>query len=142
MALGYAGQPQGNLATEFYLAITGKEVYALTAPSNVVVVGHSLGGGLAGLVSMLSGVEGHGYDHMPFAAGAINEAFDLYKKNKNGFDAGFLDLINKWGGINPEEAQLLQEAVGRLQELAEANDNLDVCHIEPFLKNGGIRRAA
>ena len=51
IALGYAGQPQGDLATEFYLSVTGQHVHALTAPDNVVVVGHSLGGGPAGLVS-------------------------------------------------------------------------------------------
>ena len=56
VALGYADQPQGNLATEFYLTVTGKHVYDLTAPSNVVVVGHSLGGGLAGMISTMSGV--------------------------------------------------------------------------------------
>ena len=39
---------------------------AAPAPG-VVVTGHSLGGGLAGLVSTLSGVPGVGFDYMPFS---------------------------------------------------------------------------
>ena len=45
IALGYADQPQGNLATEFYSAVTGQSVFNPNVPSNVVVTGHSLGAG-------------------------------------------------------------------------------------------------
>jgi hypothetical protein len=67
---GFSGgifAPQADLAVEFYTSVTGRPAFYITPP-NAVVVGHSLGGGLAGLVSMWAGIEGHGYDHMPFGA--------------------------------------------------------------------------
>jgi hypothetical protein len=60
---------QSALALEFYKSATGKSVFEGDA-GNVTVTGHSLGGGLAGLVSWLSGAEGLLFDHMPFGIAA------------------------------------------------------------------------
>lgn len=52
---GWGNQAQSDLALQFYKAATGLDPFALAIPSNVVLTGHSLGGGLAGFVSALSG---------------------------------------------------------------------------------------
>jgi hypothetical protein len=59
--LGGAGTPtsQTSLALEFYQSVTGKSVFE-GAAANTIVTGHSLGGGLAGLVSALSTTPGLG----------------------------------------------------------------------------------
>ena len=50
--LGGSGSPtsQTSLALEFYESVTGKSVFE-GAAENTILTGHSLGGGLAGLVS-------------------------------------------------------------------------------------------
>lgn len=60
---------QADEALSFYSAVTGKNYWEGPA-ENTIVVGHSLGGGLAGFVSFLSGTEGVGFDHMPFGIAA------------------------------------------------------------------------
>lgn len=56
---------QVKLALDFYKAVTGKTVYEGVA-ANTALTGHSLGGGLAGLASALSGTPAVTFDHMPF----------------------------------------------------------------------------
>ena len=69
LGAGYAPAAQGELAIRFYEAVSGLSVYA-AGGVKPIVTGHSLGGGLAGYVAMLSGSEAIGYDHMPFGAAA------------------------------------------------------------------------
>lgn len=57
---------QADETVEFYSAV----VDSLPSNTNVILTGHSLGGGLAGLASVLSGTEGYGFDHMPFGIAA------------------------------------------------------------------------
>ncbi len=64
---------QVDEALSFYAAVTGQSVFA-GAAANVVLTGHSLGGGLAGIVSMLSGTTGIGFDYMPPEIIAFNLA--------------------------------------------------------------------
>jgi hypothetical protein len=66
---GFVDASQAGLAIEFFEAVTGSSAYTPAAP-NVVLTGHSLGGGLAGLVSALSGAESLLFDHMPFGIAA------------------------------------------------------------------------
>jgi hypothetical protein len=61
------GAAQAIQAAEFYTAVTGQSIHAGVS-ANTVLTGHSLGGGLAGYVSALTGTQGVGYDHMPFGA--------------------------------------------------------------------------
>jgi hypothetical protein len=56
---------QTAFAVDFYKAVTDETVYE-TSSDNVTLTGHSLGGGLAGAVSWLSGKEVLVFDHMPF----------------------------------------------------------------------------
>ena len=56
---------QYGLAMQFYQTITGKSVYD-GAASSTILTGHSLGGGLAGMVGALSGTETLTFDHAPF----------------------------------------------------------------------------
>jgi hypothetical protein len=55
---------QIQLALDFYKEVTGKTVYDGVA-ENTILTGHSLGGGLAGLASALSGTPAVTFDHMP-----------------------------------------------------------------------------
>ena len=63
------GVPTGQvrMALDFYTAASGNSIYD-GAQSDVILTGHSLGGGLAGIVSSLSHTQGLGFDHMPFGA--------------------------------------------------------------------------
>jgi hypothetical protein len=64
-----AGTPtdQSRLALDFYNDVTNGGLPTADTAPNTIVTGHSLGGGLAGLVSTLTGVKGVGFDHMPIA---------------------------------------------------------------------------
>ncbi len=67
--IGFSAASQAGMALEFYTAVTGKARYAGAAP-DVTVTGHSLGGGLAGFVSSLSGTSAVGFNWMPFGLAA------------------------------------------------------------------------
>jgi hypothetical protein len=56
LGAGFSPASQAGLARNFYEAVANQPVFA-AAPSNVILTGHSLGGGLAGLVSTLRGTE-------------------------------------------------------------------------------------
>ena len=81
--LGGSGTPtsQTSLALEFYRSVTGKSVFE-GAAENTILTGHSLGGGLAGLVSALSTTPGLGYDYMPF--GLLSYAHYYYEQISGG----------------------------------------------------------
>jgi len=68
VAVGSPNEPQALMAIEFYKAIVGAGNDPRTA--NVEVTGHSLGGGLAGLVGALYGKTSLIFDHMPFQLAA------------------------------------------------------------------------
>ncbi len=66
---GFTEDTQAGRAIQFYEMVTGKSVHDGPA-EDVVLTGHSLGGGLAGFVSMLSGTEAVVFDNMPFGIAA------------------------------------------------------------------------
>ena len=70
LGAGFPSASQGTMARQFYETVTGQSVFA-AAPSDVILTGHSLGGGLAGFIGALSGAETVGFDHMPFGQAAI-----------------------------------------------------------------------
>lgn len=59
---GYADASQATWAKKFYEVVTKQSVYADVAPSNVVLTGHSLGGGLAGHVAALARTSALAFD--------------------------------------------------------------------------------
>ena len=71
VGLGLA-QPSAQAldAFDFYRQVAHRDSIFSSAPANLVLTGHSLGGGLAGLVSSISGARGVGFDHMPFGVSA------------------------------------------------------------------------
>jgi hypothetical protein len=52
-------------AIAFYQSVTGKAGLYDGVASDVVLTGHSLGGGLAAFVSAASGTKAYAFDHMP-----------------------------------------------------------------------------
>jgi len=69
MGTGYPAAWQGELSIDVFEAVAGHGIYDENG-AKPYVTGHSLGGGLSGFISLLSGAEGYGYDHMPFGAAA------------------------------------------------------------------------
>ncbi|TAZ71163.1 hypothetical protein ELH72_30080, partial (plasmid) [Rhizobium ruizarguesonis] len=73
---GFIGsESQADEAIDFYQKVTGQN-YWETA-TNTQLVGHSLGGGLAGFLSFLSGTSGRGFDYMPFGLAAWLQNYSL-----------------------------------------------------------------
>jgi hypothetical protein len=64
---------QGPLALQFYSAVTHQS-YQDGIAAKTILTGHSLGGGLAGYVSALTGTPALIFDHMPFAQVANDNA--------------------------------------------------------------------
>ncbi|KJF65242.1 alpha/beta hydrolase family protein [Rhizobium nepotum] len=67
---GYGEASQATLALDFYKQVMGHSAFDDTG-AQPILTGHSLGGGLAGFVSFISGATGVGFDHMPFGEGAM-----------------------------------------------------------------------
>ncbi|OYU46978.1 MAG: hypothetical protein CFE31_18975 [Rhizobiales bacterium PAR1] len=76
MGLAVPGEgSQPYFAQKFYEQITGKSLFPgagrdASSPGDIIFTGHSLGGGLAGLVGSRSCTKTHAYDNMPYAAAA------------------------------------------------------------------------
>jgi hypothetical protein len=82
---GFADQSQAGLAIKFYKDVTGVSVYDATDPIahpfvKPILTGHSLGGGLAGLVGALSWSDARLFDHMPFGPAAVAQILAEAKK--------------------------------------------------------------
>jgi len=69
LGAGFEHASQAKLAQEFYTAVTGKSHFEY-AGDDVILTGHSLGGGLAGYLSALTGTKAYGFDHMTFGPAA------------------------------------------------------------------------
>lgn len=74
---GSADQPQARLAIEFYKSVAAAINTQNADPyaANIIVTGHSSGGGLAGLVGAIYGKEGVVFDNMAFVTAARNLSF-------------------------------------------------------------------
>jgi Ca2+-binding RTX toxin-like protein len=76
---------QADAALSYYSKATSSFISNQSIPSNFSLTGHSLGGGLAGFVSSLSGVNAEIFDNMPF----VNATFIEFLKisgNSSNFD--------------------------------------------------------
>lgn len=71
MGAGLASR-QAPFAEQFYQRITAQTGPFGNAPADLLLTGHSLGGGLAGYIAALSGGRGIIFDAMPYAAASIN----------------------------------------------------------------------
>jgi len=70
-AAGYIGPgSQAGLAFQFYQDVSHQSILDGADP-NVILTGHSLGGGLAGLVSSITGTSATLFDHSPFSWAAV-----------------------------------------------------------------------
>lgn len=77
---------QAQLALDFYSSVTGRSITDGPAP-DVILTGHSMGGGLAEIVSLLTGTKGVGFDYMPtaVAAGVIGAGLGISSLQKAAF---------------------------------------------------------
>ena len=64
---------QARLAAEFYQAVNGDSI---ASSSTITLVGHSLGGGLAGFIGAIYQQDAVLFDNMPFEA-AAQDAYDI-----------------------------------------------------------------
>jgi hypothetical protein len=69
LGVGWAWAGQSGLTVDLYEAVAGHDIHD-EAGIKPLVTGHSLGGGLAGYASLLSGSTGYTWDHMPFGFAA------------------------------------------------------------------------
>ncbi len=74
---GYLFTPQMAAALKVYNQITGASWLDAYAPGNVTVTGQSLGGGIAGAVSYLTGANGVIFENMTFRT-AVETAFPIF----------------------------------------------------------------
>jgi Ca2+-binding RTX toxin-like protein len=94
--------PQAQLAVQFYNLVKDSS----TNPTNISVTGHSLGGGLAGYVGALYGLQGRLFDNMAFELAASNAKFYAslaYQGNPPptlAAESGAL-LLSAYGGAQP-----------------------------------------
>ncbi|MEZ5697137.1 MAG: hypothetical protein R3E18_12110 [Sphingomonadaceae bacterium] len=163
VGLGVAAEEtQSNLALEFYSAVTGApvtDIMSTDVPDDVVVVGHSLGGGLAGLVASLSGAEGYGYDHMPFVQGAYYYAINFMAALAEASnDPEFLDVLaekatpEEFGDIKTKLQQFGQAYQGTIDDFELAGlrppsvDNFTAVAVEgellTYVRNGDVQNIA
>ncbi|MEQ1714036.1 MAG: hypothetical protein ABL908_21935, partial [Hyphomicrobium sp.] len=73
LGVDYSGADQAQLAKEFYTIVSGQQVYGGTPPDNLILTGHSLGGGLAAFVASLTGAQASIYNNIPFGSGVVAE---------------------------------------------------------------------
>ncbi|MGD0643259.1 MAG: hypothetical protein ABSC22_21170, partial [Roseiarcus sp.] len=76
---GVPGGPDATRAVDFYQAVANDvdpSAYNNYQSANIVLTGHSLGGGLAGYVGAIYGQQGVLFDSMPFAAAAQSAYID------------------------------------------------------------------
>jgi hypothetical protein len=78
LGAGFPQASQGGLSIDFFESVVGGgdanfSAFDEGAGDGVIVTGHSLAGGLAGYISLITGAEGVGFDHMPFGAAALAE---------------------------------------------------------------------
>ncbi len=68
--------PQARMAIEFYLAVKALSATEQNPYPTIILTGHSLGGGLAGFVAGLYGLNATLFDPMPFTDG-VNITYDF-----------------------------------------------------------------
>jgi hypothetical protein len=73
---------QSEAALKFYQSVTGQSPFKKA--DDIVLTGHSLGGGLAGYTAALTNGAAYIYDPMPFAAASITKMIDENIKQKLG----------------------------------------------------------
>ncbi|WP_374142184.1 calcium-binding protein [Sphingomonas sp.] len=73
---GFSAASQGQLAIRFYQDVAERTLYDTDIAGKLppILVGHSLGGGLAGFVGSLSDNRAYVFDHMPFGIAAWSQA--------------------------------------------------------------------
>ncbi|MBX9826325.1 MAG: pre-peptidase C-terminal domain-containing protein [Xanthobacteraceae bacterium] len=141
LALGSPYGPQATMAIDFYQQIVGAEAtVAELRSAEVTLTGHSLGGGLAGLVGALYGKSGVLFDNMPFEGAAINgyvNAKTIYQRGHSipGEAAAAAFLNDVYGSDEPFANSLsgLQgfATTGEFLTAARAAQSTSVSYLNP-----------
>ena len=100
---GYPYNDQAWLAAEFFQAVTGT-TNSDPRSANVVLTGHSLGGGLAGFIASIYGQDAYIFENMTFEAGA-DKLYQLATGTSNADQYEYAQNLSIWGdyfnGLTP-----------------------------------------
>ncbi|MDX8503314.1 calcium-binding protein [Mesorhizobium sp. VK4C] len=130
---------QSDLALDFFKDVTGAD--ALQRESgNAILTGHSLGGGLAGLVAALSGDEAVVFDNMPFGAAATVLAGDGSLPTGGNISNYHVEgeVLQFVRPLEPAGALLVLGAAGGVVA-ANASAMQNQQHSTTLYSNGGLR---
>lgn len=92
IANGIPTGPDATNAIAFYHEVAGLLNDPWQSPSDITVVGHSLGGGLAGFVGAIYGLHGVLFDNMPFNNAAYHAYADTFASRSNGDIADQIEI--------------------------------------------------
>lgn len=85
---GLASMPQARLAMTFFNDVTDANAFDRNGPEDITLTGHSLGGGLAGLVGSISGSRSAIFDHMSFGPAAIATVLEENERRAEAANGG------------------------------------------------------
>ncbi|MDN5850654.1 MAG: DUF2974 domain-containing protein, partial [Nitrococcus sp.] len=106
LGAGYTGAGQAELALQFYSKVAGHSPFDEDG-NKPLLTGHSLGAGLAGYLSLISGSSAVGFDHMPYGVGALASIYSEAQARLTADGRG-----DEWPPTSVEEAASLLASVG------------------------------
>ena len=107
---GNPKEPQAQMAFDFYKAVSGGGDPRL---ANISLTGHSLGGGLAGLVGAVYGKSGVLFDNMAFEDAAQNTKLFSEPSSGSLYNEAFKTKV--YGALVPWQPTISSDATSKLQ---------------------------
>jgi serralysin len=95
VGFGFPAGSQARLAVQFYESVANRNLFD-APPGGLILTGHSLGGGLAGLIASQNGAQALVYDSMPFSGAAIASVIT------ENVARGLTDIASIFSGSRPQ----------------------------------------
>ena len=105
---GYDGAAQAQLALDFYATIGNEHLQTNGVPNDLLLTGHSLGGGLAGFVADVAGTPATVFDDIPFGPAVVADILAL--DHAQGMGSYYYALLD--GGRDPVTGKQYQAVPG------------------------------